>query len=90
MTTLMSDNKTCCMTPLSIGFEKVAKGKFHKWLKVQCEQLHEQIKKDRRYGYRFFNGSLFMYIVKFHHDDTYEVYRMRRTTGKEEDNETIV
>jgi hypothetical protein len=69
MTTLMNNKIMCCMTPLSIGFEVVVKEKFHKLLKVQCEQLHEQITKDRRYCYRFFSGSRFMYAVKFHHDE---------------------
>jgi hypothetical protein len=83
MTTSIDNNKTCCMTPLSIGFEKVSKAKYHDWLKVQCGQLHDQIKKDGRYGFRFFSGSRYMYAVKFHHDDTYDVYRMQRRTGME-------
>lgn len=69
------------MTPLSIDFEKVAEKKYHKWLKVQCERLHEQIKKDGRYGYRFFSGSRFVYAVKFHHDDTYDVYRLNKSNN---------
>lgn len=79
MTTLTNNNNhaaSCCMTPLSIGFEIVAKAKYHDWLKVQCEQLHDQIKDDKRYGFRFFSGSRYIYAVKFHHDDTYDVYRM--------------
>lgn len=82
MTVSVDSKKTCYMTPLSIGFQKVTKEKFHKWLEVRCEQLHEQIKKDGRYGYRFFSGSHFVYAVKFHHDDTYDVYRLRRVIGK--------
>jgi curved DNA-binding protein CbpA len=68
----------CCMTPLSIGFNKVPKENYHDWLKTQCKRLHEQIKKDGKYGYRFFSGSTFMYVVKFHHDDTYDVYKMHK------------
>ena len=76
---LNDDSQTCCMTPLSIGFKKVPKDKYHDWLKMQCERLHTQIKKDCRYGFRFFSGSDFMYAVKFHHDNTYDVYRMRKS-----------
>jgi hypothetical protein len=79
----MISTQKCCMTPLSIGFKKVSQEKYHNWLKVQCEKLHNQIKEDGRYGFRFFSGGHYMYAVKFHHDDTYDVYRMRRTTGKE-------
>jgi hypothetical protein len=61
MATSMNNENTCCMTPLSIGFEKVAKEKYHYWLKMQCEQLQEQIKKNHRYGFRFFSGNRFMY-----------------------------
>jgi len=67
----------CDMTPLSIGFEKLSKHQYHTWLQERCEQIHSQIEKNGRYGYHFFSGSHFMYIVKFHHDDTYDVYRRK-------------
>jgi len=79
MTTSVNDINKCCMTPLSIGFEIVESEKFHKWLKVKCGKLHEQIKEDGRYGYRFFSGSSFVYAVKFHHNDTYDVYRLNKS-----------
>jgi hypothetical protein len=70
------------MTPLAIGFEKVSNETYHAWLKERCEQLHNQIKKDNKYGYRFFSGSHFAYIVKFHHNNTYDIYKMKRSENK--------
>lgn len=83
MTTSFNDPKNCCKTPLAIGFQKVPKKKYHKWLEDRCDELHKQIMEGHgKYGFRFFSGSRYIYAVKFHHNNKYDVYRLDTTKSK--------